>query len=126
MAENGQSEQDLADIRQYCETASHDSLLRSQVLLLRRLTVKTRQVEKADRFMEGRQGSLASLPAEVERHYHALQEQLRQARLPAASKDAEAAAQAEWQRARRVAVWQAFSQGCLSGLCWLACLPCRL
>ena len=124
-AEAGQAEAELAAFVEFAQSASMGSILRPQLVELHRLTIKVRQLEKAIRFVEGRQDAASSLPGDAERHVHSLAEQLRQPRA-AGDKDAEAAAQAEWARARREAVWQAFSPGCLSGLYRLACLPPRL
>ena len=124
-AETGQAEAELAAFVEFVLSASMDSIIRQQLVELRRLTLKARQVEKAIHFMEGRQDAASSLPGEVERRVHSLAEQLRQSRA-AGNKDAEAVAQAEWAHVRRGAVWQAFSPGCLSGLYRMACLPCRL
>ena len=86
---------------------------------------KLRQIEMVVHFMESRSDAAASLPSEVDRHYHRFVVQAQVAR-QTHDHNSLTLTQTEWDSSRRDAVFRGWSGGCLIGLYRMCCLPRRV
>ena len=114
-----------SDMQAWLATLNQQEIQVYQTVIGRKTLQKLRQIEKAVHFMESRSDAAASLPSEVDRHYHRFVVQAQEAR-QTHDHNSLTLIQTEWDSSRRDAVFRGWSGGCLIGLYRMCCLPRRV